>query len=386
MGVVWRVLIVDDLQAADVAEIIQGNKVASNPDSIVCVECGNFSDAVTRLQTERFDIVILDLKDDASADQENLAGEVVFNELKKHRFLPVIFHTGYAEKVADLASAYVKVVTRGDDPKLLRNAVEEILATKLPRLFRHIEEEQKKFMWESAEKIWVEDLEKGSASDIVYLLARRLSNVLSSDAVRSFLGGDGGGDVPQIDKIHAVELYVYPPISRDLIFGDIFEKTNGSDRDYFVVLTPSCDLARNMKNADFVLLSKCKRLMDTEAAKKIVEDFGNKVESSKNSIIALKEYIVDNSNPKDRYKYLPGTSFLPDLLVDFQSIRSVTPSDLQSDANLYSRVASLDSPFAEALQAKMARYLGRIGVPDIDSDLAVSRFKMIAAKVPAKAQ
>lgn len=383
MGVVWRVLIVDDLQAADVAEIIQGNKVVKNPDSLVCVECKSFSEAVIRLQTERFDIVILDLKDDASADQENLAGEVVFNELKKYRFLPVIFHTGYAEKVADLASAYVKVVTRGDDPKLLRNAVEEILGTKLPRLFRHIEEEQKKFMWESAEKIWVEDLEKGSASDIVYLLARRLSNVLSGDAVRSFLDGDGGG-VPQINKVHAVELYVYPPISKDLVFGDVFVRSNGDDGEYFVVLTPSCDLARNMGKADFVLLSKCKHLRDTEAAKKIIEDVNKKLESSKGSIKALMEYIGDNSDPKDRYKYLPGTSFLPDLLVDFQSIQSVSPADLLPGTGVYARVASLDSPFSEALQAKMARYLGRIGVPDIDSDLAYSRFKTIAAKNSAK--
>jgi hypothetical protein len=41
----------------------------------------------------------------------------------------------------------------------------------------------------------------------------------------------------------------------------------------------------------------------------------------------------------------------------------------------YERVASLDSPFAESLQAKMTRYLGRIGTPDIDVDLALERFK-----------
>ena len=44
-----------------------------------------------------------------------------------------------------------------------------------------------------------------------------------------------------------------------------------------------------------------------------------KADPSKNSISELKALMKDN-NPaprlQDRYKYLPGTSFLPDLLVD----------------------------------------------------------------------
>ena len=140
----WRVLVVDDLQAADVIEVIEGNKVVEPPDSLICLPCTNFSEATKRLREEKFDLVILDLKNDAANEQDVLAGETVFSELKECRFLPVIFHTGYPQKVSDLTSPYVKVVTRGGDWKALRATIKEVLDTKLPKLIRHIEEEQRK--------------------------------------------------------------------------------------------------------------------------------------------------------------------------------------------------------------------------------------------------
>lgn len=369
----WRVLVVDDLQAADVKEIIEGNKAVEKPDSLICVPCTDFSEAIELLKRERFDLVILDLKDDAATNQDILAGEAVFSELKECRFLPVIFHTGYPQKVSDLNSPYVRVVTRGGDWKVLRCAIKDVLDTKLPRLLRHIEEEQRRFMWESAGKIWAEDLDKNSPSDLVYLLARRLANTLSGDAVRSFLEAEGNGGAPKSERIHAVELYVYPPFSKHLLFGDILKKQVADNIEYFVVLTPSCDHAQN--NAEFVFLARCKYLASTKPGENAKVSLVAGEELSNNTTDQLIKFIRDSSSPADRYKYLPGTSFLPDLLVDLQDIRTVAPAVLKSDAEGYERIASLDSPFSESLQAKMTRYFGRIGTPDIDVDLALLRFK-----------
>lgn len=369
----WRVLVVDDQVADDVKEFIEGNKAVKQPDSIVCVSCEKFSDAIELLKTQRFDLVILDLKDDAAPDQETLAGEGVFEEIKQCRFLPVIFHTGYPHKVSNLTSPYVRVVTKAEW-ELLRSTIKEVFDTKLPKLIRHIEEEQRRFMWESAEKIWTDDLDKNSPSDLVYLLARRLANTLSGDAVRSFLEVDGNGGAPKSDKIHAVELYVYPPLSKHFLFGDVFKKKTGDSIEYFVALTPSCDHAQD--NAEFVLLAKCNYLAGTNPGKNAKTSLVAGTEVSGKATEQLTKFIRDNSSPTDRYKYLPGTSFLPDLLVDLQDIMSVAPATLNPAGEGYERIASLDSPFAEALQAKMARYLGRIGTPDIDPDLALDRFKV----------
>ena len=368
----WRVLVVDDQAADDVKEFIEGNKAVKNPDSIVCVSCKKFAEAIELLKAQRFDLVILDLKDDYAHDQDVLAGESVFEEIKQCRFVPVIFHTGYPHKVSNLTSPYVKVVTKAEW-EVLRATVKDVLDTKLPKLIRHIEEEQRKFMWESAESIWNGDLDKSSPSDLVYLLARRLANTLSGDAVRSFLEVDGNGGAPKSDKIHAVELYVYPPLSRNFLFGDVFKKKTDDSVDYFVALTPSCDHVQ--KNVDYVLLAKCKYLSSTNAGKNAKASLVAGQDLSNNVTTELTKYIRDNSSPADRYKYLPGTSFLPDLVIDLQDVRTIAPAALDSNEDGYERVASLDSPFAESLQAKMIRYFGRIGTPDIDNELALNRFK-----------
>lgn len=368
----WRILVVDDEAADDVREFIEGNKTVPLPDSISCVTCDSFAQALSQLKSERFDLVILDLKDNSAPEQDTLAGEKVFEEIKKCRFLPVIFHTGFAHKVIHMVSPYVKVVARAEWENL-RLTIKEVLDTKLPKLVRHIEEEQRKFMWESAERIWVEDMDKKNPTDLVYLLARRLANALSGDVVRSFLEADATGGAPKTDKIHAVELYIYPPLSKVSLFGDIFKKKMGGSIEYFVALTPSCDHAQN--NAEFVLLAKCMCLASTNPGQSAKASLVAGEEVSKTATEKLDKFIRDNSSPSDRYKYLPGTSFLPDLLVDLQDIRTVAPAALKPEEEGYERVASLDSPFAEALQAKMARYLGRIGTPDIDPDLALDRFK-----------
>ncbi|TYT26183.1 response regulator [Luteimonas viscosa] len=367
----WRVLIVDDLEADDVREVIEGNKTVAEPDFISCIPCSSFSEAVDLLKKERFDLVILDLKDDAASNQESLAGERVFEELKKCRFMPVIFHTGYPHKVKELTSPFVKVVTRSEWEHL-RQMIREVLATKLPSLIRHIEEEQRVFMWESAEKIWINDLDKDNAADLVFLLARRLANLLSGDVVRKFLEIEGANGAPKIDTIHAVELYIYPPISTDFLFGDIFQKSRNGDAEYYVALTPSCDHAQD--KAEHILLARCEKLADTQAGEGAAAALAEKLGISNGVKGKLTKYIRDNSSPVDRFKYLPGTSFLPDLLIDLQALIAVAPEVMTGEPCEYERVASLDSPFAESLQAKLVRYMGRIGTPDVDADLALQRF------------
>ena len=376
----WRVLVVDDKDADDVKDVIEGNKIVALPDSICCVLCNNFSDAIELLKKERFDLVILDLKDDDAPEEEILAGEKVFEEIKKCRFVPVIFHTGFAYKVSGLSSPYVRVVTRAEW-EILRSTIKEVLDTKLPKLVRHIEEEQRRFMWESAEKLWADDLDKKNSTDLVYLLARRLANSLSGDVVRSFFGADGADDAPKSEMVHAVELYIFPPIATHFLFGDIFQKKTAEKTEYFVSLTPSCDHAQ--EKAEFLLFACCADLGDSDEWKKIQGYLDAKTDPSKSSVSELKELMKDN-NPRprlqDRYKYLPGTSFLPDLLVDLQNTFTIDREKLLSGGTGLKRIASLDSPFAEYLQAKMIRYFGRVGTPSLDTDLAYGRFKARAMK------
>ena len=58
-------------------------------------------------------------------------------------------------------------------------------------------------------------------------------------------------------------------------------------------------------------------------------------------------------------------------MVDNQRIVSVSFQDLGS----YTRVASLDSPYAEELSHRFHRYIGRQGTPDLDLEIALKRME-----------
>ena len=63
----------------------------------------------------RFDVLILDLKDDSDVGLEadsNPAGLEIFETLKKTRFVPVVFYTALAHKVRSQQTSFVRVVEK----------------------------------------------------------------------------------------------------------------------------------------------------------------------------------------------------------------------------------------------------------------------------------
>jgi len=44
------------------------------------------------------------------------------------------------------------------------------------------------------------------------------------------------------------------------------------------------------------------------------------------------------------------------------------------------RLASLDSPFAEALLARFTRYFGRLGTPDLDAAILLQRLRTVTGE------
>ena len=76
-----------------------------------------------------------------------------------------------------------------------------------------------------------------------------------------------------------------------------------------------------------------------------------------------------------RYYYLPAFRDLPDLVVDLENVRAVALDELAS----MTAVASLVSPFSEALLVQHSQFRGRIGVPDLDIDLVKKRLESTRA-------
>ncbi|HEX4053854.1 MAG TPA: hypothetical protein VHX86_06285 [Tepidisphaeraceae bacterium] len=364
-GTKWRFLIVEDMED----KVRQLQEIAPSfvdaPDETEVEVCATFSLAAKRLKTERYDVLILDLKDESDNTLEaesNPAGLAIFAELKQTRFVPVIFYTALAHKVRSEETSFVRVVEKTEDVTRVRDEVRRVLGTGLPSLTRRLEEIQRSYMWDFVSAHWKEFPQLADQADIAYLLARRLAITLEATAGELAAKVGGAGEAPaSTAKSHPMIMYVVPSIGPHPRAGDIIAEEIEGQRVHWLILTPSCDFAQ--KKADHFTMVKCERLADREEFKKWVAANDDKTKAG------VEQLILDGRG--DRYKFLPGSFFLPDLVVDFQQLRTI---DIGSMAK-FMQIATVDSPFAESIVARFSRYFNRLGTPDIDKTVVMNRLQ-----------
>lgn len=124
------------------------------------------------------------------------------------------------------------------------------------------------------------------------------------------------------------------------------------------------------EKAEWVLFARCIRLPDQSEYQQWRDSLPNASQTLTNKLQAVLRNNQQDNQP-ERFYFLPGAVTLPDLLVDFQRLTAVPLQPL----NDLDRLASLDSPFAEAVLSRFARYFGRLGTPDLDIDAIVARLK-----------
>jgi CheY-like chemotaxis protein len=369
-GIEWRFLIVEDQE--DMVRQLQEIAPAcvDAPDTVKVTVYSTFENAVARLRTDRFDLLILDLKDDSDASLEadsNPAGLAVFEELKRTRFVPVVFYTALAHKVGSEQTSFVRVVEKTEDVTRVREEVRRVLATKLPVLTRRLEELQRSYMWDFVSTHWKDFQQPADQADVAYLLARRLAITLEATAGEFAAKVGGASETPATTaKAHPMVMYVVPSIGPHPRAGDIISETDHGQEVYWLMLTPSCDFAQ--KKASHFTLAKCERLVEREEFKKWSE------KKDDASVQRLGQLIEDKRG--DRFKFLPRAFFLPDLVVDLQQLRTLS---IDSIGN-FKAVATLDSPFAESVVARFSRYFNRLGTPDVDKTIVINRLQSAPAR------
>jgi hypothetical protein len=156
-------------------------------------------------------------------------------------------------------------------------------------------------------------------------------------------------------RVHPTRLYVMPPLEEPRT-GDLVRDGDGN---WLVLLTPTCDLiAHNgQRRAVHVVLASCQLLTETD------EYRAWKRAGEPNTHSRLERLILNNrEGQKDRFYFLPGAWEAPDLLVDLQRLTNVEYTDFEG----FTRVATLDDPYAQSLISQLGRYGGRVGTPDLD--------------------
>ena len=375
----WHLLFVDDnTENCDLAAKYLDEQVVLEPDEKLKVDTEvDFNKALDRLESGRFDFVVLDVRlGPHEEEREEEEGIKVLESIKARCFIPVIFYTGLPQKVRHLETPLIKVLENTEGlPKVL-SIVKEIISTRIPlvnrALLQHVKEVQRDYMWDFVARNWEKFSDTPDRTSLAYLLARRLAKSLDGPGIEKLAGrlGDTSRLWCDEEQVHPMRYYVLPPISPRLMSGDIFRgRIDAEEIEYFVLLSPSCDIAFN--KVEWMLFARCLVLTGEDEYARFKEN----TEDSKK----LEGLINDRREGKqwERFKFMPGALDIPDMIVDFQQLIALKKDEFgkRITEKKIERIASLDSPYCEALTSQFARYFGRVGTPDLNVGLVVEKLR-----------
>lgn len=377
----WGLLFVDDdPETCEQVARYLGEQVVVEPDGKLKVDTEvDFNKALDRLESSHYDFVVLDVRFGPwDEEREEEAGIITLDLIKNRRFVPVIFYTGLPNKVRHLETPLIRIIEKTEGVTKILSTIKEIFATKIPivnrALLRHVEEVQRDYMWDFVARNWEKFGDTPDRTSLAYLLARRLAKSLDGPGIQQLAEelGDTTGVWCGEDNVHPMMYYVIPPISAEPTTGDIFSKSIDDQTEYTVLLTPSCDIDKG--KAEWMLFARCLLLSEQPEYVEFAQNPGDRKAKGK-----IKSLLNDNREGKqpERFKFLPSVIDLPDMVVDFQQLMAITLDEFNSlkEQGKLERIASLDSPYAEALIARFTRYFGRLGVPDLHIGLIADRLK-----------
>lgn len=339
--------------------------------SIIWEPCDSFEDALQRVNRQRYDLVLTDIYRDRTSGQKNIAqgdvkaGEIIA-QLIDRRFCPVIvFSDGTMPGNIELGP-FVRFADKSVGNHEILARLEDLIATGVPGAARALHDEIDRlagsYLWQFLKNNWEALSQNGlnKPAMLERILRRRAAIQLSR------LDPEAGGSA-EITHVEGAEFYIYPSVAGDVIrLGEIVSHRETGE--FRVVLTPHCHLVvqpgDNVPRADYILTVRALPASDTI----------RKMHEPKNPWKGSSDEIQDKirrrinspadamGRPAGRFWFLPGFLEIPDLYCDFLQMESVAYRILRED---YTRVAVLDTPFAEALQSCFTGFYSAVGVPGL---------------------
>lgn len=332
------------------------------------VDLCDFTNCQDRIKRTDIDLIIADWKDDDTNDNK---GEEVL-ECIYNAFVPTIIFSAMAPILEETINQkrknnpFIELISKGDEEPVIKKIVEW---EKSIELFRYIKKNMNSALL-SAIALLAPDISKDIDKNVLsYYLNRRAANYLLENSVDGEITED-------IEKLTPAWMeYDYPATSKTLLVADILAKERGDNRDYYVVLTPSCDMARldetKSKNRQ-VVVAKCiddKAILsgltipNTNEAKKkkdsFIENASKKFREACLGLIALPEM------PKIMPRLTVNFKDL-DLLTHYEIALSEDEFNKNKDRYKYFRVASIESPYREQIVWGYMTCACRPGVPERD--------------------
>ena len=322
----------------------------------------NLEEGLKQIRNNDFDAAIIDLRL-GSSDMEGKGKEII-KEIKGNLRFPVFVLTGYPGDLDEdlkTSNVFYKVYehAKKDTVEVLEEMT-DIYKTGITKIMGRkgiVEKTLQEVFWKNiavSMEYWKTEIEDESKI-IEKILSRHILAHLSE---RLKLTEEG-----EFERCHPAEVYIMPPIKKNIFTGDILENKNSQD--FFLILTPACDMELRKRkedkdlyrNADKIILAKLIEFNQIEEVSDYIKTHSNTKKKE------VEKYIKNTK--KERYYFLPSFgSRIPGFLIDFQDINRIDSKEL----TIFNRVASVDEPFLKDIIARFTSYYARQGSPDFDMD------------------
>ena len=327
------------------------------------VELSSFKDAPGKLMTFNPDLVVLDWMDGLDPDRSD-EGAPILDAIYNYHFVPIIVFSGKTSRLSDEVKsiAYdnpmVEFYSKGDEGDV-KNKIDQW--EPYIRALSTSKNEINQSLLISAKAI-AYYFELGDIEDNVirYMLRRRMHDSITEDF------GEGDNPPPAWCE------YEYPPMSNSILVADVLRINDGDNgsvagpEKYYVVLTPSCDMAR-AKEDKSILVAAC----DSKERVLNGESVTYRDDKEKEALLKRVRNVINTG-----YNYanvpvpeLPGK--IPYMTINlkklsFISLGRIALNEKEADGKDYYRVASFSSPFREGVVWAHMVNSCRPGLPDRD--------------------
>lgn len=380
----WNILVIEDDPTVrrQVLEFLKGAEYSNRPVDLKEVE--DLAQGLTLIHERKADLVILDVyKGKAEAGGEKTGIEVL-ESIRKSGFVPVILYTALPEELEDRKNAFTRLVGKeAGGLNRLKDEIDDLFRIRIPQLARaiisHLDKTLASYMWGFVLSNWDTFESIVDRPEFVRLVVQRLAHTFAREGIEAIVAEVYGTAPETLDpgKAHPAEFYVKPSLVAHLLLGDIRVRDTQEGKEFLVVLWPSCDMVTSHGRSAKTNCVLCARAFPF-AKEDEVREWRESPSTVKKKDAVKNTMQNRRKKSPDRFHYLPGVWDIPHLIVDFQRLEYL---DI-SVAEALPCLASLASPFSEALGSRFTRYLGRPGTPDLDTNVALVDLQKSLEKAP----
>jgi len=315
------------------------------------------ADGLDAIKKGDYDAAIVDIK--LSSINTKQTGNKIIRKIKEDLRFPVCVYTAFDDIDDDLKeeSEFYRIYKKsGKNGKSIQEILTELVdiyrtgITKILGKRGTIEGYLKEIFWKHLSgsfKDWIEEAKSGDNTEKI-LLRYTLSHI------REYLDKNETG---KYDDYHPAEVYIASPVNENIHTGLILKQNNGDQ--YFIVLTPLCDLAnKRARKIVLALIEKQNMQYVSELKRKIISGG----EGSRKARTALMDLLRNRHSFK--YHFLPEVHGIGGF-INFQKISSFGISEIK---NNFEHIATVTDKFCKDIVARFSHYYARQGQPDFNYD------------------